>query len=166
MDKNIMCSNGKFHFHKGHYLANDIVNSLCNVKNEEYPKIQCQDTDEICCHYKDAYVFLHGSCQLFALALHENFGYEVYEIRNNQGVMVHTFCLADYKGQVVYVDIRGVTTNIVECMSEFPALYSGYSIDKHNIEEDRRLEIEGEEIGYQFAQSIIQQYPKYYDAAL
>ena len=162
-----MNPNGKFHFHKGHYLEKDVINSLRNVENEEYLKIQCKDEDAVDYVYTDAEVFLHGSCNLFALALHEEFEYEVYEIRDSKDIMAHVFCRATYRGQIVYIDVRGVTTDFVECVSEFRnCFYNGYYIVARNIEEDKCLENEGDKTGYQFAQSIIKKYRRYYDTSI
>ena len=162
-----MHPNGEFYFHKGHYLENNSMDSLRTVENEEYSKIQCKDEDAVDYVYTDAELFLHSSCNLFALALHEEFEYNVYEIRDNQDIMAHIFCMAIYRGQVVYIDIRGVTTDIVECVSEFRNfLHNGYYIVARNIEEDKCLDNEGDKTGYQFAQSIIKKYRRYYDTSM
>lgn len=162
-----MNPNGEFHFHKGHYLEKDVINSLRNVENKEYLKIQCKNEDAVDYIYTDAEVFLHGSCNLFALALHEEFKYEVYEIRDSKGIMVHVFCRAIYRNRIVYIDVRGVTTDFVECVSEFRNyFYNDYYIVARNIEEDKWLENEGDKTGYQFARSIIKKYRRYYDTSI
>lgn len=172
MNKNTMQPNGEFHFHKGHYLERNVINSLQSVENEDYSKIQCEDEDAADYLYVDAFLFLHGSCNLFALALHEEFGYEAYEIRDNENRMNHVFCKATYRGQDVYIDVRGVTTNFVECVSEFrKSFYNSvckgdYYIISRNLNEDRKLENEGDKTGFQFAQSIIKRYYGYYDVSI
>ena len=167
MDKNKMQRNDLFHFHKGFYLNDDVKNSLNTVKNKHYSEIHCVDEFAMDYLYTDAGVFLHGSCQLFALALYEEFGYEIYEIRNIDDIMVHVFCKSTYRGQDVYIDIRGVTTSCVDCFSEFSGdLRRGYYITKRNIEEDRGLDDEGEETGYSFAQAIVREYHTYYDVTM
>lgn len=162
-----MHPNGYFHFHKGHYLEKNVIDSLYNVENEEYSKIQCKNEDAADYLYTNAEIFLHGSCNLFALALYEKFRYKVYEIKDNQDRMVHIFCRATYRGQIVYIDIRGVTTDFVECVSEFwNCLYNGYYIITHNMQEDKSLGDEGDKTGYRFAQSIIKKYCGYYDTSM
>lgn len=159
-----MKPNGEFHFHKGHYLSNDVIKSLRSVENENYDELQFEDEYAVDTVYTDADVFLHGSCNLFALTLHETFGYEVYEIRDKEDRMVHVFCKSTYRGQDVYVDVRGVTTDFVECVSEFRnQLYRGYHITTRDIEEDKLLDNEGDKTGYPFAQAIVKKYHDYYD---
>lgn len=122
--------------------------------------------------YTDAWIFLHGSCHLFALALHKEFGYEVYEIRDYDDYMRHVFCKATYRGQDVYIDVRGVTTDFSECMSDFQNMfynsfyYGVYRIVARNLEEDMKLGDEGDMTGYLFAQSIIKKYRNFYDTSL
>ena len=169
MNENKMRPNGDFHFHKGHYLASNITVSLYNVQNENYTEIQCNDEDSADFLYTNSWIFLHGSCNLFALALHDEFGYEVYEIRDKENHMRHVFCKSLYQGQEVYIDVRGITTDIRECLSEFRndfynSFNNGvYQIFPRNIEEDIPLECEGDKTGYLFAKSIIKRYRQYYD---
>ena len=81
--------------------------------------------------------------------------------------MVHVFCKSTYRGQDVYIDIRGVTTDCIHCFIEFAgALRRGYYITKRNIEEDRRLDNEGDVTGYSFAQAIVREYHTYYDVTM
>lgn len=162
-----MHSNGLSHFRKGHYLENNIEACLRMVKNEHYSEIQCEDEDAADYLYTDAWCFLHGSCNLFALVLHEKFGYDVYEIRDDKDRMVHMFCQGTYKGQDVYIDVRGVTTDCVECFSEFRAfLQGGYKISSCDIDEDMRLEDEGDKTGYSFAKALVEKFPRYYDVSM
>lgn len=167
MDKKTMNSNGIYHFHKGHYLENNKYDSLSAIVNEELSKIQNEDIFSMDSVYTDAWLFLHGSCQLFSLALHEEFGYKVFEIRDVQDRMVHVFCKSTYKGQDVFIDVRGVTTDCVECFSEFTSyLRKGYYITMRNIKKDKRLEDDGDKTGYIFAKDIIKKYREYYDVTM
>ena len=154
MNNDTMQPNGWFHFHKGHYLEDNVSKSLNRITNDGYSKIQCKDENAMDYLYTDAWIFLHGSCHLFALALHKEFGYEVYEIRD------------------VYIDVRGVTTDFSECMSDFQNMfynsfyYGVYRIVARNLEEDMKLGDEGDMTGYLFAQSIIKKYRNFYDTSL
>lgn len=69
-------------------------------------------------------IFLHGSCTVFALALHEWYGYKVYRLYNADDVkdcgnpciddidfpIVHDLCIKGSKN-LVYIDVRGITTD-------------------------------------------------------
>lgn len=162
-----MQSNGDFHFHKGHYLEDDIDDSLCKVENEEYSQIQCEDKDAADYLYIYARLFLYSSCHLFALALYEEFKYKTYEIKDHKDRLIHVFCMATYRGQPVYIDVRGITTDFVEFVSAFYIiLRDGYRIVAYDIEGDRGLEEDGDKTGYRFAQSIIKKYRGYYDTSI
>ena len=168
MDLTKMREFSKFHFHKGHYLIedNDNYKSLMNVKNDDYDKIVCEDPDAVDYVYTSAWVLLNGSCTLFALALYEEFGYEVMEIRDSQDRMTHVFCKSTYHGQDTYIDVRGVTTDFAECAANFRHfLRNGYHIVPRNLDEDRRMDNEGDKTGYPFAQSIVRRYRDYYDSS-
>ena len=165
-DKTIMTQKSTFHFHKGHYLETNISESLMKVTNNRYSEISCEDEDAADYLYDDADVFLHGSCNLFALALHEKLGYPVFEVIDHQGRMAHVFCKAEYHGQEVFVDVRGATTDITECLSEFIApLRKGYSIRLRDLEKDRRLEEEGDTTGFSFAKAVVEKDIDYYDVS-
>ncbi|MEI3007417.1 MAG: hypothetical protein V8T27_05015 [Ruminococcus bicirculans (ex Wegman et al. 2014)] len=96
----------------------------------------------------------------------------MYEIRDYDDYMRHVFCKATYRGQDVYIDVRGVTTDFSECMSDFQNMfynsfyYGVYRIVARNLEEDMKLGDEGDMTGYLFAQSIIKKYRNFYDTSL
>lgn len=166
-NKTVMKQKSSFHFHKGHYLKTNISDSLSKVKNERYSEINCKDEDAADYLYEDADVFLHGSCNLFALAIHDLLGYPVYEVLDYQGCMSHVFCKAEYHGQEVYVDVRGATTDITECLSEFEgSLRKGYTIRLRDLEEDRKLDCEGDRTGFAFAKAVVEKNKDYYDVSL
>ena len=103
---------------------------------------------------------------MFALALHEELGYEVYEIRDIEDRLFHVFCKSTYRGQDVYIDVRGATTDFEECLSDFSnCMYRGYYITRRDLEEDRGLDGEGDVTGYRFAQDIVEKYRCYYDVS-
>lgn len=43
MNNDTMQPNGWFHFHKGHYLEDNVSKSLNRITNDGYSKIQCKD---------------------------------------------------------------------------------------------------------------------------
>lgn len=74
----------------------------------------------------DASIFLHGVCGIFALVLHETFGYEIWvvafepedwgdEADTWENRLVHVYC---HKGDR-YVDVRGITDNEDAFFDEF-----------------------------------------------
>ena len=97
-------------FHNGHYVSANIDQSLKVVRNSKYGEIKCDDEDAIDYHYETADIFLHGSCQLFSLALHRSFGYNAYKI-TWEGRHIHYFCMIDLGKHKIYIDVRGIVNN-------------------------------------------------------
>ena len=64
------------------------------------------------------YDFLHGCCNLFSAVLHEQFGYDVFEVPDETGEcpIAHSFCIDD-KGN--FIDIRGKIRNMWEFFDDF-----------------------------------------------
>ena len=153
-----------FHFHNGHFAGEDFDKSLREVKNEHYDNIDCEEEDAADYLYTDAQVLLRGSCTLFALALHEKYGYEVYEILDDEDRLAHVFCKSSFHGQDVYIDVRGKTTDFSEIAMPFRHwLRKGYRICKRNLDEDRKMENPGDNTGYPFAKEIIERHRSLYD---
>ena len=76
------------------------------------------------------------------------------------------FCKSTYHGQDAYIDVRGVTTDFAECVADFRHfLRNGYRIVPRNLDEDRKMDNEGDRTGYPFAQSIVRRYRDYYDSS-
>lgn len=150
-------------FHNGHYLSANIDQSLKEVRNSKYSEIKCDDEDAIDYHYETADIFLHGSCQLFSLALHNIFGYDAYKITWD-GLHKHYFCMIDLDKTKIYIDVRGMTTDFNEFVRTFcpGLLYIPYSIEPQNIAEDEDLNAEGDVTGYAFANEIIERYQSFY----
>lgn len=150
-------------FHNGHYLSADIDQSLKEVRNGKYSEIKCDDEAAIDYHYETADIFLHGSCQLFSLALHKCFGYDAYKI-TWEGQHIHYFCMIDLGKNKIYIDVRGMTTDFNKFVLTFcpGLLHSPYSIEPQNIAEDEMLNDEGDVTGYAFANEIIERYLNFY----
>lgn len=54
--------------------------------------------------------FLHGYCTEFAACLHNTFGYDMYQIKDeNTKALIHAFCMANVNGRRCFIDIRGIT---------------------------------------------------------
>ena len=151
----------------GYYLkskyAHEIKKLLRLELLENFSEIVYDDTYETC-PYVSADDFLMGSCELFALALHYKYGYDVFEIVSG-GKMVHTFCIGDeFKA---FIDVRGITSNINDFMDGV-MISSGtdYGIRPRDISEDQRLSNEWDSLAMEFANAIINRHPDYYDVAL
>lgn len=69
-----------------------------------------------CCY--NAEMFLHGTCHVFAYALHQEFGYDFLELKGKSG-MIHWCCIADYNGTEIYIDVSGITADFNELIIEF-----------------------------------------------
>ncbi len=72
----------------------------------------------------DAYQYLHGCCDDFALALNDVFGYEIVlwlgKNRDFGGLrLIHAFCSFEHEDTIHYIDVRGVTDGINDIVSEF-----------------------------------------------
>lgn len=88
----------------GFYNAGDMDVALFDLSCAEFPTI-------------DGMMYLHGVCDIFALALHDTYGYELcrgmaYDYDVDDNVLVHAFCMTvSSNGEDVFVDIRGCTTD-------------------------------------------------------
>ena len=143
-------NNGKFH--KGFYenTNEDICFLLFEIK-ESNSEEEIEDYT--------AEVFLHGLCHIFAYALHQKFGYNVIEIKNES--MCHWFCISKHNGKEVYIDVRGMTTDYEELLQEFqPEIGSNPS--RRIIEDLSEYNDEWEEKALKFAYEIISKYYNYY----
>lgn len=121
-------------------------------------------------YYTSASDFLMGSCHLFALALHEKFGYTVYEIIREKDLndpdkdsLIHAFCKFQCDGVDLYVDVRGITSEYDKFMDGviLPKNES-YAIRPRNLKKDIADLSETDIWVTYFARHIIDQHPKYY----
>lgn len=141
--------------------------SMRYLTEAELRKIQNQEwslnLDDDYFPYSDAGVFLQGSCQLFAYALNEKFGYNIMEIK--QPPSCHYFCEIIRNGTKFWVDIRGITSDRTTFISGLKYLtddvctYEGHSKEELPSE----LKTAADRFGYCFAKRIIQQCPERYD---
>lgn len=59
----------------------------------------------------NAYNYLHGYCDDFAMALSEAFGYKIETVHNGDGKLIHAYCVDIIDSTPVYIDIRGITSD-------------------------------------------------------
>lgn len=65
----------------------------------------------------NAYDFLHGFCLSFALCLSKEFGYAIETVRNEDGDLIHAYCVDPEEG--LYIDVRGITDDPELFFDEF-----------------------------------------------
>ena len=59
----------------------------------------------------DAYNLLRSYAPDFAIALHDFLGYNIEVVNALDGRLIHAYCVSEYAGKKVYIDVRGITTN-------------------------------------------------------
>ena len=147
-------------FHTGFY--NEFIwnmrKKIEEIENPDYTT----ELNDLECPYEDAYIFLHGICNIFALCFHDKYGYEICELNNGKGTC-HYFCIDYYKGVKRYIDVRGITTSYEELINEFPSLKN---IDIKYHKKINLLDFEDDEkwknAGYKFAEYVIKEKEKFY----
>ena len=159
------------YFHAGYYCKMNkehwnIEELLKEVKNPQSVDSEDESADAQNVYY-DASIFWQGSCHLFALALHKEFGYDVFEIR--KGTSCHFFCQATYRDGPVYIDVRGVTASWEEFLAGAYADFHDHDkIIHQDIEETEELNNSNDpyaEGGLAFAKYLINEHPEYYDTS-
>jgi len=83
-----------------------------NLKHEE--KIDEALEATILSDGRSAEIFLHGYCDVFALALHQAFGYEMEQMADSAepDTLVHAYCIShNAAGNKVFIDVRGITSS-------------------------------------------------------
>ena len=126
--------------------------------------------------------FLHGVCGIFALALHDQFGYPINALQwiydgdddtPSDSVwdgLVHIFCPVSVFDQDGWVDVRGITTNWDEFCKEFddPSAMRVYTdVDPAVLRADllRDIDIQSFEAFYAKAIGLIKAWYQAYDVA-
>lgn len=67
----------------------------------------------------DQSIFLHGDCAIFAIALKDIYGYNIFLLKNEENQIVHFFCIKNENKNEVYCDIRGFSNDIYNFFEEF-----------------------------------------------
>lgn len=87
----------------------------------------------------DASIFLHGFCAIFALALHETFGYDIKVVAEAdldgpwQSRLIHVYCRDNDDN---YIDVRGITDDEYAFLGEFDYFSSVYDNDSFTLSEN------------------------------
>lgn len=104
------------------------------------PEVQWEALDGIPVMNDSAMIYLHGVCGIFALALHDIFGYKLdWAVEDDiewaeqnpdpMDYLVHVFCYDEERE--AFIDVRGITTSMKDFFEEFedfftpPGVYVG-----------------------------------------
>lgn len=114
----------------------------------------------------EAYCFVHGFCNVFAQILNKIYGYPIECIYNEEGRLIHCFCVDESDETPVFIDARGKTTDYYELVSEFEDeldYYGYYPVENSQryFELPADLFTDGE-CYKEFARKLIDDYPEYY----
>lgn len=147
-------------FKSGYYRGDDELDTWLGQITNPIIDSAKNEVEEF---YDNASVFLQGSCQLFAYALNEFFGYEVIEIR--QDGSPHYFCKSVIQGTPIYIDVRGATSDLKDFVYGLKFITNMNCTEiKHRKEElIDELKEDGAKFGYDFAKHIIKTHKHYYD---
>ena len=104
--------------------------------------------------------FLHGYCSFFALRLHNEYGYKIENLYEDDGDLIHSFCRTkDGK----FVDVRGVTDDAETFFSEFDSMLNPKSPFSCKCSSDvPKIENEFEKKLYEYTKHILRESPSVY----
>lgn len=116
-----------------------------------------------------AYDFLHGCCNEFAYMLNEKYGYPVFEIKGEEGNLIHSFARVDTDSKHYFIDVRGITTDYSEFISEFEdwtdeetSIENTFPVDLQN-EGERERNTPSKE-NREFIEKLFSDYGDYYSS--
>lgn len=142
----------------------DMDKCLSKISNPQFVDPE-DDSSEFHNVYEEASIFLQGACHIFSLALHQEFGYDAFEIR--KGTDCHCFCQVTYQGEPIYIDVRGATTSWEEFLTgTFADFHDHDEIIHQDIEETAKLDDPDDLYaadGLAFAKHLIHEHPEYYN---
>lgn len=115
------------------------------------------DYEEIVQHpFTDAGDLHMGVCNIFAKALQDTYGYEIWHIEYDRSF--HDFCVAEKDSQVIYIDATGMSIRLED-------LQPGKLLDYNRITKKWVVSFEDEFdwTAYDFAIHFIDRNPEYFD---
>lgn len=95
----------------GFYRERDVLRQESNDNSIDFEFMENYDGI-------DLYLYLHGICYVFALYLHNKYGYPIVCFYDDIG-LIHVFCKKQINGKDYYIDIRGITDDAEEFFDEF-----------------------------------------------
>ena len=152
--------------HKGFYNDENFIKSLAEICYDDFFK-RPEDIDFA---YNHADVLLCGACHVFAVALQEKLGYNLYVIEEilesewTERKGFHAFCQVNESNRLYYVDARGMTSSFDEFMEVARQFVHGEYIIRPALPEELaewKKEDYYKEASY-FAESIIEKYKECY----
>lgn len=151
-------------FRKGFYLNDpeDMQTALLNLRNDKW-NFQDHENDLPGHAYENADAFLHGSCWLFSLVLHEKTNMDALELRGADNRLIHAFCIFPFGDATAFVDVRGITTDFDEFIFPF-FIYPNEKVKfvPQNTAHDYESMTIDEKIGYEFALAVYSKNSTYY----
>lgn len=114
----------------------------------------------------NAYDFLHGFCDVFAITLSNIFSYDMECIMNENG-LVHAYCKKEIDGRTFFIDVRGITDDYKEFIEEFGDFLDYFDIPNYPVEGtttmDKHISKNENFLKYEaFAKKLISNYKGYY----
>lgn len=148
-------------WHKGFYVDENFEETLWNIDYKGFGEVP-EDDDMF--PYDSAHQLLCGACNIFALALHKVFNYDVYVIEEKKKTGFHAFCQVYKNKRWHYIDARGITTSFDEFMDiagrfvkdEF-SIRLAYTSDIEDWTDDDYFEE-----AFAFAEAVIEKYKECY----
>ena len=101
--------------------------------------------------YDNAFIFLQGACEDFAMALHQVHGYTICKIMNSDHSF-HAFCMK----YGCYIDVRGITDSFIEFEQ---SLIFNYKIDQITLYNTLKVDRDEAKL---FANYLIKSFNHYY----
>lgn len=147
----------------GEITRDQFLQDILSLK-EQGEILQVIETDSDQYYVSDANDFKQGLCQLFALALHDIFGYNTFLFKN--GSSSHYFCKAAFETEILYIDVRGIISDFQRFISflvlddrERKDTSTEYDIDQERPSINQLADI----MAYSFAKWIIEKRKNLYD---
>lgn len=117
-----------------------------------------QDNDELLFIYE----FLFEYCEAFAASLNQHFGYKVEYLYDNNGNLIHTYCVLNIGGKIHYIDIRGITDDWSEFIDKFKECLPDINRQNLNIKMYGHIDFTQNEKIINEANNIAAMYRHYY----
>ena len=140
------------------------VNCLKGIENPEITEIMVEDDEDGRGVFVTADVFRMGRCDIFSIALSKEFGYAAYKIGETEEGLTHSFCITFVGNHVLFVDVRGMTTDLKQFCSGF-TFKTGGVLTRQDVEREYCQLDDAGRFGYRFAEWIIGKYRSRYDSS-
>ena len=140
------------------------VDCLAGIVNPEITESMVEDDEDGRGVFETADVFRMGRCDIFSIALSREFGYAAYKIGETEDGLTHSFCVTFVENQMLFVDIRGMTTDLEQFCSGF-VFETGAVLTRQDIEKEYRQLDDAGRFGYRFAERIIDGCRSRYDSS-